>query len=196
MPVKRVFDAATDLGAVERGIPHHAATPGRTPAWAARGEPQFDDIGVAVGGVLVFGHGGGIREGEPDVVGRGPPEVPDHEFDHVPVGGMRLHEHRDLRTRLLGRDAAIPVDLPIGEDQRDDCQDDRRPRRPRHPGVGPDVRDIMPAVLDPTHGIHPTLISQGRSPRRMAETERYGLSRPSASAIGRGRLPDTRSWNA
>ena len=31
---------------------------------------------------------------------------------------------------------------------------------------------------------------------RLVMTERYGLSRPSASAIAQGPLPDTRSWNA
>lgn len=191
-PGETRLDAAADLGAVEGGVPHQAPFLAGRQHRQLPGQAQFDDVGVAVGGAFVFGHGRRIVERELNVIGRGPAEVADHEFDHVPVGGMRLHEHPDVRAGLLRGGAAVAGDLAVGEDQCDDGEGDRRPRCPRYPGAGPDVRDPMPAVLDPTHGIHPPLISQGRTPKG----RHRAITHPSAFAIGQGPRPDTHSWTA
>ncbi|COY40818.1 Uncharacterised protein [Mycobacterium tuberculosis] len=124
------------------------------------GQPKFHDIGVAVGGILVLGHGWWVGEREPDVVGGCATEVADYQLDHVPVRDVGLHKHGHVGPSLLRSQSTIALDLPLGHHQGDHTEPKRRPRGPRQPGAGVDAGDLMPAAQDPPHGIHHPLIPQ------------------------------------
>jgi hypothetical protein len=63
-----------------------------------------------------------IDEVESDVVGGGLSEVPHHQLDDVPIGGMRLHEHRHLWPYLLALELAVLRELAVGPEQHDDAK--------------------------------------------------------------------------
>src|SRR5882757_10047817 len=92
-----------------------------------------------------------IDELQADVMGGGLPEVPHHQLDDVPVGGVRLHEHRDLWPDLLGSELAVLLELAIGPPENGEAEHQCRPRGDRQPVPGAEVRQIAPPIVDPVH---------------------------------------------
>ena len=151
------LDALAEFRAVERRIPHRAPLLAGRERRQLAGELQFDDIRIAVGGVFVFGDGRWLRKRERDVVGRGFAEIPHNQLDQMPVRGVRLHEHADMRPDFVGCQSTIASDLQIGVDKGDHPEREQGPRCPRQPGSGPRARHLMPPIVDPFHGrTHPS----------------------------------------
>ena len=136
--------------------------------WAARASATSCDPSYDV--VLVRGDRRRVGEVEAHVVRGGLAEVAHDELDDVPIRGVRLHEHRDLRPDLIGLELAIPLDLAIGVEEPDDAERDCGPHRDRQPTSRSKAGQIGPAVLIQSTaplvwsiGLPTTLAPAGRS---------------------------------
>ena len=99
------------------------------------GQLQFDDVGITIGGVFVFGDGRGMRKRERDVVGGGLAEIPHDQLDHMPIRGVRLHEHSDVRSGFFGGQPTITPILLTDVNESDHAEREQGPDGPREPGT-------------------------------------------------------------
>src|SRR5882757_6429604 len=69
----------------------------------------------------------------------------------MPVRGVRLHEHPDVRAAFFRYQSTIATDLHIRVNEGDGTEAEQGPHGPRQPGTGSCARHLVPPIVDPTH---------------------------------------------